>query len=462
MLDDALNYCSVRCRLIKQILEKQNNPLSTLSKYLVLAVLWFGSPLNVVAAGVGCDDAFVQLLDDEIVIEVAPTHSDDSDNIQCAFDVANANGVPVVRLKPATYFISLLIVENFKGTFEGRTREKTIIEVFNGSINCELMNEFGLHATAIKFMKGEPRVRFMTIRADKPCFTGGPLRAILHFTGDPTEGGTCASNVIFAVVDRVAVERTSMDNDAMTGVAVYPEGKFLGGCKIVLLGTFKLNRSIISNTKFGIVTSMRSSAQVDINFNEFRGNIQSIALFDTNQNTTITANKFFGDTGPDNSSNYIGVHVSALKENPPKSTRVVIHNNTFNVADSFPNYISRATAIEIYFSRNLFTNASTVITNNKLNLSGELTKGIEIRNTSNAHISANVFNGWGSVAILIGGSAGVPVSGVTITANKGLSGFSTPGGFDIALVQDISESIVGANQGASVLDKGSNNTVLPQ
>jgi len=439
----------------RQILATQNKLLLTLAKYLVLVVLWFGSPPDIMAASVGCDDAFVQLADNEIVIDVAPTHSNDTDNIQCALDIAASAGFPVVRLKPATYFISLLIVEDFKGTFQGRTQTTTIIEVLDQSIKCEVMNDFGLHASAIKFVKGEPRIRFMTIRANKPCVTSKPLRTILHFTGAPTQIDNCRNEVIFAVVDRVTIERTSTDSKRVTGVAVYPEGRFLGGCQLTLLGTFKLNRSIISDTFFGIVTTMKAGAQVDINFNEFQGNQQAINLFDTNQNTTITTNKFFGDNKSD--SNYIGVFVSNLRNDPPSSTRVVIHNNTFNISSSFPNQPS--TAVFVSPSKP-YPKVSTVVSNNKFQLSGTRTLAIQIENASNGHVSTNIFTGSGADAIVVTGT--IPVSGLTITANQGFGGFNSSNGFDIVLGNNTSSSIVGAGQGASVLNKGTNNTVLAQ
>ncbi len=452
----ASNAKHMRCVLNTQFCETKKTHVSALVNCMYVALLWLGLSADIMAAGVGCDDAFVQLLDDEMVIEVAPTHSDDSDNIQCAFDVATASGVPVVRLRPSTYFISLLIVENFNGTFEGRTQTKTIIEILNESINCELMNEFGMHATAIKFMKGEPRIRFMTIRADTPCFTGGPLRAILHFTGDQTANGTCANDVIFGVVDRVTVERTSTDNDNVTGVAVYPEGKFLGGCKLTLLGTFKLNRSIITNTRSGIVTSMRAGAQVDINFNEFRGNTIAISLLDSNQNTTITNNKIFGDTEPDSNVVNYGVRVTNIAANPPNSTRVVVNNNTFNIVRSV-NSPGGSTAVDVSFSGEIST-VSAVISNNKFNLSGDA-KGVEISDTSNVHVSTNQFSGSGQAAILVWGR-NIPASGVTIMANKGLGGFSSVNGFDIVLTRNTSGCVVGSGQSAVIFNKGTNNTIL--
>ncbi len=94
------------------------------------------------------------------------------------------------------------MIENFKGTFEGKTKTSTILEVVDGSISCNSMNNSGLLAAAIKFVKGEPRIRFMNIRAFMPC-SSGFLDAIVHFTGESAESLNCDNDVIFGAVDRV-------------------------------------------------------------------------------------------------------------------------------------------------------------------------------------------------------------------------------------------------------------------
>jgi len=241
----------------------------------------------------GCDEAFVQLDSETLVMNVAPTGIDDTANIQCALNIAASTGVPTVRLDAGTYYISKVMVENFKGSFEGKTKTATILEVVDGSINCDAMNDSGLLAAAIKFVEGEPRLRFMTIRAHMPCAPGS-LGAIVHYTGESAQIDNCDNDVIFGVVDRVIIEGLSDGSSYLrVAVAVEPEGQSRGGCKDTLLGTFKLNRSTIIDTYYAIVTSMKAGAQVDVNFNEFRGNAIAVDLFNTNQNTTITANKFY-------------------------------------------------------------------------------------------------------------------------------------------------------------------------
>jgi len=442
----------------KPILNIQNAHLGILTRYLLLAFLWFGSPLNVIAASAGCDDAFVQLADDILAIDVAPNGADDTANIQCALDIATAGGVPVVRLEPATYFISAIRVENFKGTFQGRTIATTILKVLDQSIDCIAMEDSGLRSAAIKFVKGEPRIRFMTVRASSPCVSDHPLSAILHFTGESAQIDNCNNDVIFAVVDRVVIDGMSLNRaNIFAGIKATAEGRLAGGCKVTLLGTFKINRSTVSEVFAGLVTSMRASAQVDINFNKFEANVQAINLVETNQNTTITQNTFFGDNLVDD--RYSGVIVTNFRDAPP-STRLVVNKNEFNISSTFPGITSVGVRIVFAINGGPVSKVSAVITNNRFKLSGNKTYGIRIRNTSNTHVSANNFNGSGARAIYVYGD--IPVTGWTITANTGLAGFTSFLTEDIRLASNTSLNIVGGGQGASVQDDGVNNTILPQ
>jgi hypothetical protein len=259
------------------------------------------------------------------------------------------------------------------------------------------------------------------------------------------------------VVDRVILDGTSTATGAWAGVSVDPEGRLAGGCKTNLLGTFKLNRSTIMNTFAGVVTSMKSGAQVDINFNEFRGNLQAVNLFESNQNTTITTNKFYGDNTPEEI--YFGVFASNFNDNPPPTTRMVVHNNEFYVDSSSPGSWSIAVDVE-FQSDEIISNISSVVTNNRFTLSGNRTYGVWFADTSNAHVSANRFSGSGARAIYVGGT--VPVSGWTITANTGLAGFTSDLGADIRLDANTSGCIVGPGQFATVQDDSGANTILPQ
>ena len=240
-----------------------------------------------------CDDSYVKQAADALIIKVKPNGIDDTSNIQCALDWAVDTGMPQVRLSADTFYISHLVIEKFNGSLQGMTIDTTIIEVLDDSIACNTLTSSGRSSAAIKFVKGEPRLRFMTIHAHRACQTNNPLQAIVRFTGAPAEVGVCRSDVVFGAVDRVILDGTSKTTGPLAAVSVSPEVHAASGCKNTLLGTFKLNRSMLANTQFGLVSQMKSAAQVDVNFNDFIGNESAIWLIDTNQSTTITLNDFF-------------------------------------------------------------------------------------------------------------------------------------------------------------------------
>ena len=181
------------------------------------------------------------------------------------------------------------------------------------------MTAAGRTPAAIKFDGGDPRIERMTIMAGSPCLAG-PLETLLHFTGDSSLAASCANDVIFAAVDRVDMFGPGKSGLTKTAVSVHAEGSLLGGCKQTLLGTFKLNRSVVSGFATGLVSSMRSGAQVDVNFNEFDENIVAIDMRDSNQNATITNNTIDGDNTVD--SAYSGVLAGTLSESAPNVTRI--------------------------------------------------------------------------------------------------------------------------------------------
>jgi hypothetical protein len=352
------------------------------------------------------------------------------------------------------FYISSLMAENFNGSFQGNTKTSTIIEALDGSVDCSAMINAGLTPSVIKFAGGEPRVRFMTINADQTCIDSNRMTHILHFTGASATDDSCSSDVIFGSVDRMILDGTSRLNGPIVAVSAEAEGNDLGGCKDILLGTLKVNRSEIRNTEIGIITTMKSGAQVDINFNEFLSNFVAVFLVDTNQNTTITTNTFTADNAVDGS--YFGAVVFTGSADAPTSTRAVIHNNSFVLQSTFT---SNETSIAISTQQpGRIANISGVITNNTFDLDGAGTLGIFSLDTSNTHVSANRFAGSGQAAVRVDGDT--PVSGITITANRGLESFDSVSGFDIVLQSNTTGCIVGPGQNATVIDNGTGNDLL--
>ena len=403
-------------------------------------------------SALSCDPDYVTT--NESAVVVAATGVDDTVNLQCALDEATEFGFPVVRLNASTYYIAGILVEGFKGTLEGVTKVSSVIEILDGSIDCAAMENSGLTSSTIKFVGGEPRVRFVTIRAGQACQGDTRLQDILHFTGKSSLATDCSNDVIFGAVDRVIIEnRDARPTGAASAILVSAEGNQLGGCQDTLLGTFKLNRSDIKNFSTGLHTTMKSGAQLDVNFNNFEGNSEAIRLQDTNQNTTITNNKITGDDADTSGSK--GVVILTQAAQAPRASRVVINKNEFAIssATGAPAYAVEGT------QPGSVANISAVISNNTFKLSGAKTRGVSLLDISNAYVSVNQFSGDAEIAVFVGGST--QVSGWTITANRGLESFNTAAS-DIFLDQTSGFCIVGESQGATVEDLGSENSVLTQ
>ena len=402
-----------------------------------------------------CDSSHVNQAPNELFIKVSPTGIDDTENVQCALKWAVDTGMPVVKLSADRFYISSLSIKNFNGSLQGIGRDSTFIEILDKSVACVSMGVSGQISAAIKFIEGEPRLRFMTIQAHRACINDLQLETIVQFTGKPADTPVCGSDVVFGTVDRVAIDGIDKSTGPELAIKVGAESDyFFGGCQRKLLGTFKLNRSSLSNTESGIATSMKSGAQVDINFSTFTGNRYSVEIYNANQNTTITANKFYGY--PTDTINiddgYYGISFTSGID-APKTNSVVIHNNDFNI--SAP---SGFNCSGVFAGSRGDHTISSVITNNRFLLNGDHTWGIKALGVSNTHVSTNRFTGNAAGAINVYGDD--PVTGWTITANNGLKDFISSSASDILLDVNTSRCIVGPGQGATVNNLGANNALL--
>ena len=107
---------------------------------------------------VDCNSSFVKPHPTQLIIDVLPTGTDDTENIQCALNAAVQKGVPVVRLAKGDFAISNILVKNFKGSLQGTTRADTHLTILDNSIDCATMLSQGLISAALKFSGGEPKL----------------------------------------------------------------------------------------------------------------------------------------------------------------------------------------------------------------------------------------------------------------------------------------------------------------
>lgn len=422
---------------------------------LIFLPLLIAYPFAAHASNTACDDTFVQTAADKQSIQVKTTSVDDTENIQCALNAAANSMVSSIKLSAGTYYIKSIEIENFVGAIEGKGKTLTTIEVIDDSVRCGSQTQAGKYSAALKFVRGEPRLRFMTIRVNHPCNGGRAINSIVHFTGAVGTMDNCPNDVIFGVVDRVIIEGSTEPNSQDLAIRVGPEKT---SCSNALLGSFKLNRSELINTTRGIGTSMKAGAQVDISFNTFIENSVSVWVDDSNQNTSIFRNKFYVEIEPS-----VGVFVTP---DYSTKTRVVIHENEFNLLNPLDEPNS-STAImisgQIFLGHELaglpiVKNTSVIITNNNFKLE-DAVSGIQGWYVSNVIVSKNNFIGSGYTAIQTSGFL-EPVTGWTITDNTGFEDFISSLGADIRLNNYTSGIIIGPGQGAIVDDSGIGNFLL--
>lgn len=387
---------------------------------------------------------------DGSVIAVAPTNDFDGDNILCAMEAARDSGFPIVRLDPGTFTVAHINIDSFNGTLEGTTIATTTVVFDDFSIDCEAMINDGLTPSGIKFSRGEPRVRFMSLVAADPCATDRPFY-MLHFTGQ-NANGPCGNDVSFGVVDRVDISAANNPNPSLVAIGVFPEGYALGGCKTTLLGTFKFNRSFVNDVPFGVLTNVKGAGQVDVNFNEFRDNVSAIFVDNANQITSAQFNDFFGTVG--GSDTYIGVLLLTDTTGAPNRNRLVVHNNTFDLVSTGNNAVAAAIAT---LQDEVFANVGTIITDNVVDVGGPASIAISVNDVSGGVITGNVFRGNNLVGVDIFGPERA-VTGWSIVNNNFAQANGTLA--DIILGDGTSQCIVGPQQGALISDGGVDNTVI--
>jgi len=427
-------------------------------KIWLFSSLMVGFLLSGPVSAQSCDEEFVGIDNNVLQVNILPTGSDDTENIQCGLELASASGIPVVKLQRATYFIGSVVVSDFSGSFEGTTRDTTVVRMLPDSIDCTAMTAAGQAPAALKFVEGRPSLQFMRIEYDaavEPCTNGAALRSLVHLTGTPTGSAECSNDVIFAQVDRIDFATSGQALGGTFAVEAGPEGAVLGGCKNTLLGTIKVNRSSFSNFEFAVGTQLRGQAQVDINFNAFNpGDIDNltlsdIVLVDTGQSTTVTGNEFSGSS--DALNGYTGIFLASLDANAPSNTRLAVENNVFNVRGDAAMAVSLGLPVDQQSQTGRIS-----IAGNEFNLEniGETgVTGVFVTDISGGVIVGNRFSGTGVGVFL--NAANRAVSDWYIGANTGLANLDSQVA-DVFFGAGTDNNVVGPGQSATVLDLGDN------
>ena len=172
---------------------------------LILLLLSLLPPQSTHALSNPCDPSHVEL--DGAAFVLKPSGQDDTENIQCALNAAIDQGIGKVELSKGTFEISRLEVKNFEGTLTGVSKTNAQIDVSDSSIDCSSMEAEGSRPAVIKFVEGSPRLQRMSIVSGNFCDASGSKYrpTVVHFSGTASTSSDCSNDVIFGVVDRVAM-----------------------------------------------------------------------------------------------------------------------------------------------------------------------------------------------------------------------------------------------------------------
>ena len=376
---------------------------------------------------------------------VSPSGKDDTSNIKCAFQSAKSQGLLSVTLTEGNFKVSSFEVTAYEGKFEGSNQKKSRIIISNNSVTCG--DEYDDASGVLTFFGGNVTVRKMTVDIDRPCARGTSYIA-LKFTQQ-----SCGSRTHFATVDRVTVIGGGADtDDKPIGVSMAGQPKCVAQSK-GSLGTFKLNRSSVEGFVLGADISLLGGGQVDINFNEFSDVSEAVRMRNANQNATVTGNTF--------NYYYDGVLAFSNSKDAPGTSRLVIHNNTFNQAPSGGTY---AFGVRL-FAVEKRTSISTVVSNNTFNLTDRSIEdegqfGVALFDIDNGVIVANQFEGTATVAVWLDAFEfeNKRAANNTIIGNSFKQGNSFEK-IDVFLGEKTETTIVG-KQNAFTRDYGTNNVAL--
>lgn len=408
---------------------------------------------------VECNSPQVRSIDNYLQVE--PSGHDDTRNIQCALDLAVERSIPEVRLTRGEFSVDTLYVENFVGTFQGGGAGYTGL-IIGGGVDCDLPG-------VITFARGEPRIRWMAIGFGYNHHCQEGPKALLAFTGLKQTAPSCSFNIMRAVIDRVVLghpRSTAFDIppwDLSYGVLVSAGDSAEGDCFAPLVGSFKLNRSIVGGFPYAVKIQMRGQSSITISNNSFDGNLKGLIIEDSNAIVSVSGNYFHGLLSIAGSGCYDGAQelIIANREMSHGVTRLDVYGNLFELAT----YDFCSTRGILLDQGSGMTPISATISDNQFRLDEAIGWAVAIGSSgvTGAVINRNTFWNFDDYYRL-GVSTG---SRSTLERNSQWTIVSNRGdpvrgnGFTISL-GNASGVLVGPYQKAIFTDVGEGNFVLPQ
>lgn len=379
-------------------------------------------------------------------VQVTPNGEDDTANLQCVLDLAIERRIPEIRLTRGDFYIGSLQARNFVGVLQGSGRERTRLILREGSID-----DCGNGATAITVAGGAPHIRWLSVvwNGGSPCVAGW-LETLIHLTGtDP-----CSNSPIYATLDRVAIEGPWSElGPPSVGVSTSPPDTLERPCGNLLLGTLRVNRSAISGFATGILVNMQGGAQVSLFENTITGNNKGLVVRGSKAHVTVSGNYFASKADQSVSSCLsAGVGISVIEDTYVYGfTRLDLHANVFDVSAGCNGF---GVSLQAEFG-------AITIAGNRFRMrwgsgsDGYEAAAIHVDGPPGGMVGDNTFE------LESPDAAGLVVQANdwTIVQNTGFPGNEAHPDIELRGCANV---LIGPDQGASVLDLGFGNTVLPQ
>ena len=155
------------------------------------------------------------------IIVVKPSNGNDTKNLQDAFDKAVAYGPgSAVQLVKGNYNIGFIQVREFKGSFIGAGKGKTIISALPG-LDLNFQYNQNINPDLIKFIGGDVYISDMTVEN----LTGDWLRSLVTF-----------ADYSFAYYPKVQFVKGTVNNVGFMGQ--YIESMYWYNCNFAILGAY--------------------------------------------------------------------------------------------------------------------------------------------------------------------------------------------------------------------------------
>ena len=230
-----------------------------------------------VFADTGCDNAFVKQR--ARTITVKPTGTDDTENLQCAFDAAVAlDSGAQVRLKSGTFHTGQIVVNGLNGKFKGAGAKNTVVTNLPNLYVTQENFYFNPPSTEnpwpslFVFVGGDFRVSDLAIHiSGNNGTTGWTIFGIEPLITELAHGIAILGPEANAQFEHILVEGEPVEN-SLLGYnlinGVFYEG-FVGENPDPISGSFTVRNSTFRAVGSGTPIANLSNASVTISNNEF-------------------------------------------------------------------------------------------------------------------------------------------------------------------------------------------------